>query len=250
MGGRGSKSGLASGSAGGPGIGGPSVGGSESSTGSNSLAEFQKMDDNQLSAFMNDLPDYRSLRNMGLNDNELQQVVHKLGLHDKPVVLDNATWDAKVKSDALDGVYLWRGVDGRNGMTAEDIHNHLKFADVSYMGGGIHGDGIYFTTKFGYAESYSDFTSNSIMKAYIDKNKANVITEGKLRDMQSKESGVKSNLDLSTYALQKGYNVIHCPGGNSTHQGTVNHYNSYKNGGQDFYVVLDRKTLVIRDTSK
>lgn len=213
--------------------------------------QFQSMGDRQLGNFLvqKNNVDVSTLNRWS----DTQKTVTHLGMNDKPIVLDNASWDASASKNALDGVYLWRGVTGNSSlnMTARDVIDQLKFGDKTFIGDGIHGDGIYLTTKFGYAQSYSDGSDGSIAKAYIDKSKAKVITEGALRTMHSNESGSAAYLDLSSYALYKGYNVIHVPGGNSAGKyGAVNNQYSYKKGGQDFYNVLDRSVLVIRDTSR
>lgn len=211
-------------------------------------SNFQKLDSSGVSQFMKDR---RNVDVSALNRwSDTQRTVAHLGMHDKPVVLDNATWDSSVKTNALDGVHLWRGVTSNAAMTAADVIYDLKFGKHTYIGDGIHGDGLYFTTKFSYAQGYSNKTDGSMAKAYIDKSKAKVITEGKLERMRSKDTTSAANLDLGSYALYKGYNVIHIPGGNASHNATVNHPQSHKNGGQDFYNVLDRSVLVIRDTSK
>lgn len=207
--------------------------------------QFMSMDDAALNSLLSNLPSRSTLLSQGLNTNETQKVVAALGMHEKPTILDNATWDAEAKVNALDNVHLWRGVTGAKGISAQDVTNHLRSSDKTYIGDGIHGDGLYFTTKFSYAKSYSDGTSNSITKAFIDKRKAKVVTEKSLLKMQSQEKkSTLLNMDLSTYGLYKGYNVIRVPGGNSGAS------NSYSKGGQDFYVALSRSVLTIRDTSR
>lgn len=206
-------------------------------------AQFAAMDDATLNNFMQNLPSRQDMRAQGLNDNELQRAVSALGMNEKPTVLDNATWDNEVKTNALDGVYLWRGVSGSGSMSASDVSNHMRSNDSTFIGDGVHGDGLYFTTQFSYARMYSDGTANSITKAFIDKTKARVTTESSIRSKQRKESNPTLRyMDISTYALYKGYNVIKAPGGNGS--------TPHSAGGQDFYVALSRSVLTIRDTSR
>ena len=195
----------------------------------------------------------------GLNrGNSLQNLIATLNMHEKPVVLSDSAWDSAVSNEALDGVYLWRGVTDGWGVSAKDVVDHIKYSDKTYIGDGVHGDGLYFTTKQSYAEMYSGNNNDGLIKAYIDKSKANVVTEKNLREMKRQDRTVAQGMDLSSYALYKGYNVIHVPGGNMDgRSGVVGQGNSYRdaNGnhrrnGEDYYVPLTRSVLVIRDHAK
>lgn len=218
-------------------------GGGTASSDADAQARFMAMDDAQLRQFMGGLPSSSDMRANGLNSNELNKVTYALGMNEKPTVLDNATWDAKVQTDALDGVHIWRGVYGNGSMSSSDISNNMRSNDLTFQGDGIHGDGLYFTTQFSYARSYSDGKTNSITKAFIDKSKAKPVNETKLRSMQRNETSSQLRyMDISTYGVYKGYNVIVARGGNGS--------TSHKNGGQDFYVALTRSVLTIRDTSR
>lgn len=174
----------------------------------------------------------------GLNNNATQATTDLMGLNQKPTVLSDADWDKKVQTDALGGETLWRGVEGTNRLSAEDISNNLRNSDKTFIGNGIHGNGLYFTTDKSYAKNlYSDGTKGSLTQAFIDKGKAMVVKEKTLRDMQRSESKkAMRDMDLSTYAIRKGYNVIAVPGGN---------FSRSSNG--DFYVALSRSVLVIRN---
>lgn len=181
--------------------------------------------------------------NPALNQsNRLQTLTDTLGLHDKPRVMDDASFDATAKTDALDGVVLHRGI----GYQSDDrVLNSIKYGDLTYQGDGIHGNGTYLTTKKSYARQYAGLDAkNTSFSAYIDKNRARVITESSLRakfaalpaTVQRQFSHYDSEDGISMFALHQGYNVISVPGGNG-----------HKSYNGDFYVPLTRDVLVIRD---
>lgn len=197
---------------------------------------------------------------LGVNT-RLQKTIQAMGLNEKPVVLDDAAFDASLRQNALDGVELYRGLTGSGSMTASDMTEYFKFGDRTLAGRGIHGDGFYFSTDQGTGRAYSDYTKNSVITGYIDKSKAKVITEKRLIAMYNKESGaIQSAFGgrttgrdsvLAQYALYKGYNVIHVPGGNAGgHSGTTRSRNAFKNGSEDYYVPLMRSVMVVRKTSR
>lgn len=205
--------------------------------------------------------DQRNVDWTGLNRwNDLQGLVAKLGMHEKPVVLEDNAWDQQFAAgNALDGVYLYRGVSSWDpSFTSADIVDQIKFGDKTFIGDGVHGDGIYFTTNYDYAYRYAAGEESGMAQAYIDKSKARVITEKDIRTMQRNDTTSASNMDINSYALYKGYNVIHVPGGNADgSHGVVGQGNSYRDangkkrpGGEDYYVPLTRSVLVIRNTVK
>lgn len=230
---------------------------SSSNTAGPTLDEFQKASGQDFDNMMNSIQGVQVSNGL---DTKLQRTIQYLGLNEKPVVLSNDEFDKRVKTDALDGVEIYRGLMGNSSMSSSDMVEYLKFGENTLAGKGIHGDGFYFSTSRGTGKIYSDGRPNSVATAYIDKSKAKVVTESKLIRMFDRESdSVKANFGyrtrgrdsvLAQYALWKDYNVIHAPGGNATHSGTVNHPSSHKNGGEDFYVPLVRSVLVIRDKTK
>lgn len=174
--------------------------------------------------------------------NRLQTLTDTLGLHGKPRVMDDASFDATAKTDALDGVVLHRGIGYQND---DRVLNSIKFGDLTYQGDGIHGNGTYLTTKKSYARGYAGIDAkNTSFSAYIDKNRARVITESSLRakfaalpaTVQRQFSHYDTEDGISMFALHQGYNVISVPGGNGS-----------KSYNGDFYVPLTRDVLVIRD---
>jgi hypothetical protein len=213
------------------------------------------MDANKAMNFVNNLNTMDDTNIPGNSWLELQRAVSTMGLNEKPVVLNDNTFDSQNLSDvALGGVELYRGLVGnsRVNLTASDIVESVKFGDNTIVGKGIHSDGFYFTTRQSTADMYSDGTPNSSLTAYIDKSKAKTITESKLLGMYRRESaGGRIKMDLSTYALYKGYNVIHVPGGNNGgHTATTRNRYAFNNGGEDYYVPLIRSVMVIREHTK
>ena len=180
------------------------------------------------------------LRRQGMNNTALQYLVHSLGMHEPGVVLPNSDFDRQAKTEALGGVVLYRGASQR-------AIDNIMYGEKMYIGEGIHGDGIYFSTSPYTAKSYG----RSTVTAYIDKSLANVVKEGALRKMLAAEpisvrDSFRGDSGLSAYAIYKGYNVIHVPGGNG---GTGYAYRQ-GHGGEDYYVPLTRRVLIMREHSK
>jgi hypothetical protein len=181
--------------------------------------------------------------------------------------LDNKTYDKSVKDNALGGVSLFRGVTARGGMTAADIVKQTMFDDKNIIGMGIHGNGIYLTTNLTYAKKYAG--QDGLMQGYIDKSKAVTITEGDLRTMAANDPvaskfGITPNIayrgetdKLAQYAIHKGYNVIHVPGGNGGgHNAKPGDFGTFRinsNGtklGEDYYVPLQKSVMVWREHAR
>lgn len=183
-----------------------------------------------------------------------QDVVNALDLHGKPIVLDDKSFDASVKDNALDGVVLYRGLGNQDDTRVADS---IKFGDKFYVGSGYYGNGIYFTDIFDEAyKTYSNMDiKNSVLTAYIDKKKAKPIDYDAIykqfasEPLMVQKKFAKADITkqtifdapeylssdaLSQYALWKGYNVI-------VHQG---------NGHSGLHrIALTRDILVFRDTT-
>lgn len=176
----------------------------------------------------------------GLNaTNATQRLVTELGMNGKPTILSKDEFDrVAAESGAL---LLYRGVTGNGTMSAEDIKQHTMRADLTYIGDGIHGDGLYFSTDRRTAQSYAGW-GGAVTTAFIDKSKMRAIDENKLDKMMHSDPEYSHTVfrDKSEYAIYKGYNVIIAYGGN----GSIPHG---KPNGEDFYVPIDRAVLVVRD---
>lgn len=186
--------------------------------------------------------------------NSTQGLVATLGLNEKPVVLDDATFDASVADNALNGDVIYRGYGHQSDSSTID---NVKFGDKTYIGNGWHGQGLYFTNRRRYAYDYSGGDrSLSTLTGYIDKNKASVISEAELRRMYNSESSaIRRQFEgyarhtrhaeesaISNYAIYRGYNVIYCEGGN-------NPSSPHNSDCGDFYIPLTREVLVLRDNT-
>lgn len=197
------------------------------------------------------LPTNSEMRRLGLNDfNFVQYVIHALHMHDKPIVLPDAEFDKQLKNKSVEGLELHRGTG------SERATNSIMFSDSTYLGNGIHGDGIYFSTNQSTAYDYSRQYG---VTAFLDKSKARIIDERKLRNMYNSEPKQLRNAfegrhsekfkysyddysGISVYALFKGYNVIRAYGGNG--------FYSHDSGGEDFFIALSREPIVLREHRK
>ena len=213
-------------------------------TDSEILDNFSTMSEqDQVNFIRNEVDNMNWSRLRGLNNNETQKMVEALGLHDKPMVLSDADFDATFKANAVDGVYMFRGVRGNQGLSPKQIVDSVKFGDKTFIGDGVHGDGIYLTTSYNYADGYAS-TKSGLMQAYLDKSKARVVEEQAIHLMKQMETNPRlKSLNTGAYALYKGFNVVKSTGGNSSVRS-----GRKQGGGQDFYIVLSREPLVIRDT--
>lgn len=213
------------------------------------LADVQKMDDQQLHDFLidvdkTDIPDF-------LNQHHLQKMVYALGMNDAPEIVsqkefDDMTVNAPFGSGAP---VIYRTVNDTvvNGvpLTANDVCDMLTDGDTSYMGNGVHGDGLYFSSSLQGSKMYGNSSSSRTVGAVLN-SKAKPISEGNLKKLYdsfvkthpqtrkalgfAKQHGSSWKNSLSQFALSQGYNVI-----------TYNH--SYSN--ETYYTVLDRSVLTM-----
>ena len=186
---------------------------------------------------------YKTLEELGLNTNGLSKLQYAMNAtKESGVVLRDGDFDNQVNSAAYDGLILYRG------STRAAIDN-LMYGEHGYLGDGVHGDGIYFSTRINTANSYGSAQAT----AYIDKGLAKVVTEIQLDKMlMSEPVNVRnvfrySNSGRSAYALYKGYNVIRVEGGN---HGTYSSIRVKGDSGEDYFVPLTRKVLVFREHHK
>lgn len=208
-------------------------------------ADLQNMNDQELHDFLinvdkTDIPDF-------LSNLHLQKMVYALGMNDMPEIVS----DAQIKQLIQNGATpLYRTVNDTqvNGVdfTAQDICDMMLEGDTTYIGRGIHGDGLYFSNDLQGSKAYG-YSGAKTMTAVFNQN-AKVITE---RQLQSEyDTFVKthpatrkalgfaksrsSSDSMSQFALIRGYNVIVSPQG----------------GGENYYTVLDRKVLTMTKTTR
>ena len=220
-------------------------GGVADTQGARGLADYQRMTPSELEALadkMRTTPTTYYSQNEMNPYNPTQRLVDEIGLHGKPVVLDNATYDKVVNENGF--LQIYRGVHSNGSMSAQDVRKNTMYADKNYVGDGIHGDGLYFSTSGSTARAYAG-RSGAVTQAFIDPSKARIVDEDTIRRMARNDPAhynSRTMRDISQYALYKGYNCIVARGGN----GSISH----AQGGEDFYVPIDRSILVIRKTTR
>lgn len=205
------------------------------------LADVQQMDDNELHDFLisvndTDVPDM-------LNTHHLQRMVYALGLNSKPEIVSQKEFDDLRNSGA---VQVWRTVDPgttQSGvpLTAKQVNQMFVDGDLTYLGRGIHGDGLYFSdVKSGSLMYGMGGGRSSVVTGVINKN-ARIISEGSLRNMYDNYVNThprtrralgfarshSTSDSMSQFALLMGYNVI----------------SSYQGGGETYYTVIDRSAI-------
>lgn len=208
------------------------------------LSNVQAMDDQQLHDFLidvnkTDIPDF-------LNNIHLQKMVYALGLNDKPEVVDRDTFDELI---SFGGSYtpIYRTVNDTkvNGIpfSAKDVCDMLIDGDTTYIGNGIHGDGLYFSNDIAGSKAYGNGSGNSKTVAAVLNSKAKVISERQLKSLYDNyvkthpktrkalgyARNYSSNDSMSQFALTQGYNVI----------------TSKQYGSEVYYTVLDRSVLTM-----
>ena len=163
-----------------------------------------------------------------LNDaSTTQHVVDELGLHQKPEVVERETFD-KIAADSPSGK-MYRGVvDNANaGVTAKEIAEMTVTGERTFIGDGIHSDGIYFTTKQATATHYAGNGAGAVVEACIS-HKARIVDIDELSIERARDPHGYDIRDIGVYALYKGYNVI----------------KAHANSDEDYYIALDRTALV------
>ena len=207
------------------------------------LADVQQMGDKELHDILlaitkQDLPDY-------LMPNNQQRFVYALGLNQKPIVEDDATFALNSKGKEV--IYNAQSQANLSGytLTGDDIHDCIKYGDDTLQQNGIHGNGLYFTPS----QSASSTYGNRMSAARLNPATAKIITESQLKReydswIQSRPQTRKAlgymarngngygDNTYSQFAMLRGYNVIQ-----STQHGTT-------------YTVLDRSALIYSKSTK
>lgn len=206
------------------------------------LADVQAMDDKQLHDFLInvydvDIPDF-------LNTHHTQKMVYGLGLNDKPQVIPDVQLQQMINNGAQP---IYRSVDdvtlpGKVHLSGADMHDMLRDGDLTYLGNGMYGDGLYFSNSLKGSKGYGNTTIQGVLSP-----NARTITEKQLRNEYdnyikthpqtrkalgfSAKRGSSWKNSLSQFALIRGYNVI-----------TYTHYD-----GETYYNVIDRSALIVSD---
>lgn len=152
------------------------------------------------------------------HDNSYQKLVLNMGLNNKPTVMDDASFNALQQQTGAAVVY--------RGWKDSDSADRFEQSKYFHTGGGIYGDGIYFSTSQSVAASYSraGYGKNAITKMMLSPN-AKVVdiaqVRSAIRQASSKlqtglsragqagqQNGYGGNKGESQMALKMGYNVI------------------------------------------
>lgn len=204
------------------------------------LAEVQQMSDQELHDFLinvykTDIPDF-------LNKVHLQKMIYALNLNAAPEIVDQKTFDNLVKQG---NTPIYRTVNDTtvNGIrfTADDICDMMTDGDTTFVGNGIHGDGLYFSNSLSGSKAYGHSSSKTV--GAVLNSSAKIISESALRQQyntfikthpQTRKAlgfarSKSSNDSMSQFALIQGYNVISSPQG----------------GGEMYYTVIDRSALTM-----
>lgn len=204
------------------------------------LDDVQQMDDKGLHDFLisvdkTDMPAF-------LNTHHLQKMVYALGMNQTPEIVSDAQMQQLVSNGAT-AIYRTVNDTSVNGIafTADDVCDMITDGDVTYLGNGIHGDGLYFSDSLSGSKMYGHSGSKTVGAVF--NSKAKMISESALKfkydqfikthPQTRKALGfakVRSSHDsMSQFALTQGYNVI------TTRQ----------SGSETYYTVLDRSVLTM-----
>lgn len=206
------------------------------------LADVQKMNDQELHDILlaitkQDLPDY-------LMANNQQRFVYALGINGKPIVEDDATFAKNSKGQTV--IFNAQSTANLSGytLTADEIHDFIKYGDDTLQQNGIHGNGLYFTNQaassgYGNKQSAARFnpatakiiTETQLKREYDSWIQTHPLSRKALGAMKYKGNGYGNN-SYSQFAMIRGYNVIQ-----STQHGAT-------------YAVLDRSALIYSKSTK
>lgn len=260
MGGRGSKSSIASGSATGGSLlnaqnqqNNPQNIANQAPTAANTpvnpagVNALTKMSDDQLEALIKQSKTVDMPNHLADVHSATQNFVYAAGLNGKPEVLDDAAFNKYLSDNNIPkSQILSRTVGGAdyvvNGtnikITPDQVTSMIKDSELNYVGGkrggSLHGAGTYFDMNGGSSTGYGSGSRKATCIGVLSKN-AKVVDDSSLRGLVSswqrshpkaaKQIGSYSTSNMSIYALCMGYNVI-------------------KSGS--YHNVIDRTALVMR----
>ena len=201
------------------------------------LADLRGMDDKTLHDFLinvqnTDLPPF-------LNANRhTQRMVYALGMNDKPEIVSDKEFQKLVKSGKT---VMYRTVNDTQTLTADDICDMFTDGDLTYLGDGVHGDGLYFSDNLRGSKMYGHTNPKTIGAVF--NGKAKPISETNLRSLYDqfikthpqarKAFGFARNHSthdsFSQFALSQGYNII----------------TSRQSSNETYYTILDRSVLTM-----
>lgn len=208
---------------------------------------------------MNKISKYYSLLHNGDDDvgilnsrSKYQQYVKVMGLNDKPETMSKQDFQAYI-ADNKDLPVLYRAVTDagptgtaggitRGKYLRRGILNDLMYGSQQYIGDGIYGDGLYFSTQpthqnyGGFSGSANEAINRKYMIKATFKSGTKKILYDDLEKMidEYKEKGYNIT-DPSSFARSLGYHVIQ----------------AHKDGESEiYYNIIDRSYLVVQDADK
>ena len=208
---------------------------------------------------MNKISKYYSLLHNGDDDVDIlnsrskyQQYVKVMGLNDKPETMSKQDFQAYI-ADNKDLPVLYRAVTDagptgtaggitRGKYLRRGILNDLMYGSQQYIGDGVYGDGLYFSTQPTHG-SYGNFSGSketAIDRKYMIqatfKSGTKKILWDDLQKLMSEYRDKGYNVgDPSSFARSLGYHVIQ----------------AHKDGESEiYYNIIDRSCLVVQDVDK
>ena len=208
---------------------------------------------------MNKISKYYSLLHNGDDDVDIlnsrskyQQYVKVMGLNDKPETMSKQDFQAYI-ADNKDLPVLYRAVTDagptgtaggitRGKYLRRGILNDLMYGSQQYIGDGVYGDGLYFSTQPTHG-SYGNFSGSKetvIDRKYMIqatfKSGTKKILWDDLQKLMSEYRDKGYNVgDPSSFARSLGYHVIQ----------------AHKDGESEiYYNIIDRSCLVVQDVDK
>ena len=156
-----------------------------------------------------------------------QHMAQALGLNDKPKVVSREEFD-KIAAQSPTGPVFRGVVDNLSaGVSADEIVDMTVSGEITFLGNGVHSDGIYFSTSRKTAEGYGGGDKGRVMEACFSSDARIVDYETLLSQKSSTPIG-----DTGTFALYSGYNAIRVK----------------ESGGEEYLIALDRSALVFCDS--
>lgn len=206
------------------------------------IEDLRSMNDDDLHDMLlaitkQELPDY-------LMNNQMQKMAYALNMNEKPTVLPDSVFQKQAKGATV--IYNAQNDAHANGitLTADDIHDFIRYGDETLVQNGVYGNGLYFSNSRRGSASYGSRQARAILNPATAKTisynqlkteydnwiNSRPMTRKALGAMKARNKGYGTNT-YSQFAMLKGYNVI----------------TSYQGGGETYYTVLDRRALIYSD---
>lgn len=182
-------------------------------------------------------------------DEDSQRVAYALGLNGTPQVISRKDFDSYVESLGPDGPeVMYRGVESSRGVTAAHMQYQMAYAeDEPFIGRGLYGDGLYFSTREQTADEFAgeqyrnmyglcDGTAGTVSRAVLRPDARILKTDAMEHDLKGTEKGAEVEkavgfLDLAVYAMATGHDAIEVE----------------LNGGEKYIAVLNKAAMIMED---